>query len=286
MSAQLLSRWLRRIALSATFIATSRCGADRGPLPGAGWLPHQRDLQIVARTFPAPWAKGARWTIEYEFDSRTLGDHVPLHKRGEYSVRDVADGRALIETLGISGGSEETRFIWDTRRFRLESLPENEYMPPPAFEPSGYGWKPLDEDTPPVCFSRILPWQAPIIHRLASAVDVRDVLGERSFGDVHQRAWIEDGMVHFEVASEDPSREILSVVWRPGDPWWAKFECFLPGRTTSPPTPTRKQWPGPAWPGPTATRDARARLVAIDGVPIEPLPWEHPPADWMDPTGR
>lgn len=285
-----VGRWLRRFVLAAILIGALRCELDRDRLPSPRWLRHRQDLELVNRTFPFRWKRGTGWTIEYEKDAWRLTDDPPGRQVATYSVLEIDEDRALIEVQGDDGPTEETRFVWDMMKFRLEALPESEYWPPSTLAEGipGWGWKHLDDDTIPLCFINLLPWQAPIVHRSTPAGEMLDVLGERWLGHTQQSAWIDNGLLRFDVHPVGGDDARLSIVWRPGDPWWAKWECYVPNATTNLPPVTRSQWIAsgrPAHPRLTM-RAVRARLVAIDGVPIEPLAWEHPPADWMDPSGR
>lgn len=262
-----LGRGLRRAAPWVMFVAALRRDSDDAAWVSPKWLHHRQSLRLVERTFPAAWTSSTRWSVEVEEDGRNVHGWISTRTVAEYRVLALDDGLALVDVAGVAN---PPRFLWDTQSFGLHALPRNEYRPPETIAESGYGWKRVEEEEElPWCFHRFTPWEAPLLRRATSVGDVLDVLGDRWVDGVHQRAWVEDGMVRFEIGPSNARHEIVSIVWRPGDPWWAKIECFVPGRTEVPPSTWEHQ------------RGARARLVAIDGVPVEPLPWEHPPHDWM-----
>ena len=257
---------VHRLAPWVLLATCSRCGSDDGPHTPESWLHRRQSLHVVERTFPARWTTSTRWSVEVEEDGRDVDGWTSTRTSAEYRVLALDDGLALV---GVEGVVNPPRFLWDTQSFGLHALPRNEHRPPETIAETGYGWKRVERDEPPWCFHRFTPWEAPLLRRATSVGDVLSVLGDRWVDGVHQRAWVEDGMVRFQIGPTNTRHEIVSIVWRPGDPWWAKMECFVPGRTAVPPSTWEHQ------------RGARARLVAIDGVPVEPLPWEHPPHDWM-----
>jgi len=273
------ARWVLRAAMGVVLVASLRCDTDRSALPSPSWLRDQSDRQVVARTFPTQWKVGTRWSLETEVDVRGMRERTPRRAVAEYRVVTLEEGRALVDVAVDTGGIfENTRFAWDVVRLRVAALPDSEYLPPgtPTALSSVRGWLDVEEAGPPTCQSPLAAWGVPIVSRAVAGSALLDVLGEHWFDGIHQRAWVEDGVVRFEIRPAEADRATLFIAWRPGEPWWAKLECHQPGRATNPPIP--EPWSVP--------RSARARLVAIDGVPIEPLPWEHPPADWMDPSGR
>lgn len=248
------------------FVAAVRYDSDGAARVSPTWLQHRQSLHLIERTLPARWTTSTRWSLEVEEDGRNVLGWVSSRTVAEYAVLAVEDGLALIDVQGVVN---PPRFLWGTSSFALHALPDSPYLPPTTIAASGHAWKRVDGDEIPSCFHRFTPWAAPVVRRATSVGDVLDVLGERWLDGAHQRAWIEDGMVRFEIRPADAGRGIVSIVWRPGDPWWAKLECFKPGRTVAAPSTWESQ------------RGARARLIAVDGAAIEPLPWEHPPADWM-----
>lgn len=260
---------VHRVVPWVMLVTCSRCDSDDGLRTPESWLHRRQSLHVVERTLPARWTTSTRWSLEVEEDARNVHGWISSRQVAEYSVLSMADGVALVDVAGVVN---PPRFLWDTQTFGLHALPQNEYRPPETIAESGYGWKRVEADGFPSCFFRFIPWEAPLLHRSTSVGDVLDVLGDRWLDGVHQRAWVEDGMLRFEIGPSNARNEMVSIVWRPGDPWWAKMECFIRGRTAVPPSTWEHQ------------RGARARLIAVDGVPVEPLAWEHPPADWM--SGR
>lgn len=233
--------------------------------------PASAERQLVEATFPPDLPLGRRWTVEVEGDVPTLErTWKPRRVRSELSVAEVADDLVMVDARDLHFDHDHVRFVLRAPTLAVVRVQSRRQLAPSL--DADVGWAPVVDDVVPACDMFLDPSHLPIVHRSTASGEVIDVLGERHIGGVRQRAWIEDGLIRFEIQQTARPGTFLTVVWRPGDPWWAKYECFVQGKTDNPLPPRRDG---------SFSRTARARLVAVDGVPIEPLAWEHPPADWM-----
>lgn len=232
------------------------------------------ERQLVEATFPPRLPLGRRWTLEVEGDAPTLElTWKPRRVRSDLEVAEVAGDLIMVDARDLHFRRLRHVFVLRASTLAVERVQAYQ-LPAPSLDADMH-WERVEEDVVPACDFFLDPSHLPIVHRSTAAGEVLDVLGERHIGGVRQRAWVEDGLIRFEIQPTNRPDTILTIAWRPGDPWWAKYECFVPGKSDNPLPPRRDGGP---------SRAARARLVAVDGVPIEPLAWEHPPADWM--SGR
>jgi hypothetical protein len=252
-------------------MAAWRLGSPRELPAPADTDPGSSERQLVEATFPPKLPLGKRWTVEVEGDLPTIdGYWKPRRVRSELSVAEVAGDLVMIDAHDLH--FRRTRHFFVLRASTLAVERVQAYQLPAPSLGADMHWERVAEDVVPACDFFLDPSHLPIVHRSTAAGEVLDVLGERIGGAVRQRAWVEDGLIRFELQPRNRRDAVLTIAWRPGDPWWAKYECFVPGKSVNLPPPRRDG---------SFSRPARARLVAVDGVPVEPLPWEHPPADWM-----
>lgn len=250
-----------------TWRLLARPDAPTARAPGAA----SAESQLVEATFPPKLPLGKRWTVEVEGDVPTIdGFWKPRRARSEVSVAEVGGDLVMVDARDLRFDQDHVHFVLRPSTLSVVRVQTRRLLTPSL--DADLGWERADGYVVPACDFFLDPSHLPILYRSTAAGEVLDVLGERNDGAVRQRAWVEDGLVRFELQPRNRRDAVLTIAWRPGDPWWAKYECFVPGKSDNRMPPRRDG---------SLARPARARLVAVDGVPVEPLPWEHPPADWM-----
>jgi hypothetical protein len=255
-----------RIEHAAFAAAVATCGDTSGapPAPPPEELPETSiDDEFLAAVVPPEWRVGTRWTLETQ--TRFYGPRL----EPEFANKDF-NGLVDFEVVELS--DIEATVVATARPF------EDSDRPKPERWTMLYGFEPFRlidraDDDRPLSYpihpdpSDALAWaDATFVHDLVMC----------GAPPLTAPAWQERNLA-FEVLIEQPevvwkwrSRApptflrlegfpVLRIIrWLPGDPWWAISEGLD--------RETKRPFADPYLAG-------RGRLVAVDGMPIEPMPW-------------
>lgn len=236
------------------------------------------DEKLIAATFPPRWSVGRSWALEVEQDARGFDIHWhPSRYFVRHHVVAAAAGRVVVQWEVVDEEGPAKYFVVSLEPFQLRHadvtfVPED--WTDALLTNRRLSFDELDEPATHGCSGGPRPWPVPYSrkHDFLGRELIGARIWPRTFEDRSQSASVlgDAGIVFTIEEANRPRAPTALIRWRPGEPWWAKLEC-RPLDAQNLPRPHLA----------SGARPFRARLVAVDEQPVDVLPWEFPPVDWL-----
>lgn len=217
------------------------------------------DDEALRDVIPPRWRKGQSWTVEqFGWEVGIPPQVGPNHSRIDFEVATVDGDTAVVTVRGHDVGRESDRATLTIalQPFRLIEI---------VIHAKGPSLRERVERDPGHLVVKTVAFHENLLVAFPQAPSVvrtePDLRCEWKLVPGGAELSWPDGMV-------DRARHV--VTWRKADPWWARHEALdVDGRTAR----REPDLIGRRVPAAFDGWLSRARLIAIDGKPIDPMPW-------------